>query len=182
MYKLRARSCSRRATSSPCWPNGTARCELRDFLSRSSARCARPARDHFQGRNARDLLRAHRLSQHRLALGVPESADFGSDKMFALDADLDEMHAIDFEKGCYVGQELTARMKHRGTSRKRLLPVRNAPAAASQPVTASGKDIGEMVSAGFALIRLDRLDEANGAPVMVGGNMIDLVKPSWLFA
>src|ERR1700712_487822 len=45
---------------------------------------------------------------HRLALGVPEGADFGSDKMFALDADLDELNAVDFKKGCYVGQELTA--------------------------------------------------------------------------
>ena len=57
---------------------------------------------------------------------MPEGGDFGSDKMFALDADLDELHAIDFDKGCYVGQELTARMKHRGTARKRLLAVESA--------------------------------------------------------
>jgi folate-binding protein YgfZ len=60
---------------------------------------------------------------HRLELGVPEGADFGQDKIFALDADLDELHAVAFDKGCYVGQELTARMKHRGTARKRLLSV-----------------------------------------------------------
>src|SRR6185503_12644428 len=45
----------------------------------------------------------------RLALGVPEGSDFGFEKNFALDAGLDELHAISFEKGCYVGQELTAR-------------------------------------------------------------------------
>jgi folate-binding protein YgfZ len=50
----------------------------------------------------------------RLQLGVPEGGDFGSDKIFALDAGLDELHAISFDKGCYIGQELTARMKHRG--------------------------------------------------------------------
>ena len=55
---------------------------------------------------------------------MPEGADFGSDKMFALDAGLEELHGVSFEKGCYVGQELTARMKHRGTARKRLLLVR----------------------------------------------------------
>src|SRR6201996_1888793 len=60
---------------------------------------------------------------HRLSLGIPEAADFGSDKMFALDAGLDELHAIAFDKGCYVGQELTARMKHRGTARKRILTL-----------------------------------------------------------
>ena len=57
---------------------------------------------------------------------IPEGTDFGSDKMFALDAGLDELHAVAFDKGCYVGQELTARMKHRGTARKRLLPVTSA--------------------------------------------------------
>src|ERR1041385_6577573 len=63
---------------------------------------------------------------HRLSLGVPEGTDFGSDKMFALDAGLEELHGVSFEKGCYVGQELTARMKHRGTARKRLLAIAEA--------------------------------------------------------
>ena len=119
---------------------------------------------------------------HRLALGVPEGGDFGSDKMFALDSDLDELHAVDFAKGCYVGQELTARMKHRATSRKRLLPIESAAAAAGAPVRAGGKDIGEVVSGGFALIRLDRLEEAGGAPLTAGdGSEAKLIKPNWLF-
>src|SRR5690348_8047791 len=63
---------------------------------------------------------------HRLALGIPEAADLGSDKTFALDAGLDELHGVAFDKGCYIGQELTARMKHRGTARKRILPVESA--------------------------------------------------------
>ena len=119
--------------------------------------------------------------EHRLALGVPEAGDFGSDKMFALDADLDELSAIDFKKGCYVGQELTARMKHRATSRKRLLPVDGA-SAAGDAVRAGGKEIGEVVSAGFALVRLDKLDEAADAPVSIGSSEAKLIKPSWLFA
>ena len=119
---------------------------------------------------------------HRRALGVPEGGDFGSDKMFALDSDLDELHAIDFAKGCYVGQELTARMKHRATSRKRLLPIVGVAAEPGTPVRAGGKDIGEVVSGGFALIRLDRLEEAGGAPLTAGGSIqIELIKPSWLF-
>ena len=116
---------------------------------------------------------------HRLALGVPEGADFGSDKMFALDADLDELNAVDFKKGCYVGQELTARMKHRGTARKRLLAFAGS-AATGAGVKAGGKDIGEVTFAydgqGFALIRLDRLEEAGDAAVGV-----ELMKPAWLF-
>jgi len=123
---------------------------------------------------------------HRLNLGVPEARDFGSDKMFALDADLDELHAIDFKKGCYIGQELTARMKHRGTARKRLLAVAGAALPAPDtPVRAGDRDIGELTAVhgdkAFALIRLDRLDEAQGAPVSAGSSVIELIKASWLF-
>lgn len=125
--------------------------------------------------------------QHRLAMGVPESADFGSDRMFALDADLDELHAIDFDKGCYVGQELTARMKHRGTARKRLLPVEFAPSGPrEQSITLAGKEIGEITSdygrRGFAQIRLDRLSDGGAAVPHAGEQAVKLIKPSWLFA
>jgi hypothetical protein len=125
----------------------------------------------------------------RLDLGVPEGADFGSDKMFALDAGLDELHAVAFDKGCYVGQELTARMKHRGTARKRLLLVGSAdgsPLPANDiPVTADGHEIGTVTSIygprGFALIRLDRLAEAGNSALAADGVTITLTKPAWLF-
>ncbi len=126
---------------------------------------------------------------HSLALGVPEGGDFGSDKMFALDADLDELHAISFEKGCYVGQELTARMKHRGTARKRLLLVESTgpdALAAGAELRANGHAIGEITSAhgprGFALVRLDRLAEANGAPVDADGAPVVVTIQDWLKA
>ena len=67
--------------------------------------------------------------EHRLALGVPEGGDFGAEKIFALDAGLDELNAVSFTKGCYVGQELTSRMKHRATARKRILTVTRGRAA-----------------------------------------------------
>ena len=132
---------------------------------------------------------AHYLD-HRLALAVPEGTDFGSDRIFALDADLDELHAIDFDKGCYVGQELTARMKHRGTARKRLLPVATVDGGPlsdrDRSVTANGQALGEIVSVhgarGFALIRLDRLAEAGGAALEAGGKTVRVAKPEWLSA
>ncbi len=127
---------------------------------------------------------------HRLDLGIPEAGDFGSDRMFALDADLDELHGVDFTKGCYVGQELTARMKHRGTARKRLLPIATADGGAlpdrDTAVTAEGRALGEIASAhgprGFALIRLDRLEEAGDAPLTAGEKAVRLSRPAWLFA
>ena len=126
---------------------------------------------------------------HRLELGVPEGRDFGQDEMFALDADLEELHGVSFEKGCYVGQELTARMKHRGTARKKLLPVEAIAGGLPSPgtrVVANGSDVGAITSIyrnrGFALIRLDRLAEASDAPLESGGTPVAVRKPSWLFA
>jgi hypothetical protein len=126
--------------------------------------------------------------ERRLDLGVPEGGDFGSDKMFALDADLDELHAVDFGKGCYVGQELTARMKHRGTARKRLLPVATADGGALPPgdISATGRSVGEIVSVhgsrGFALIRLDKLDETGDEPLLAGEKNVRIARPVWLFS
>ncbi len=125
--------------------------------------------------------------EHRLALGLPEAGDFGSDRMFALDADLDELHAINFEKGCYVGQELTARMKHRGTARKRLLLVESEHSLpANGDLRAGGHSIGEIVSTygtrGFALVRLDRLEEAGDATVEIDGARVTVTKQAWLSA
>jgi len=122
---------------------------------------------------------------HRVALGVPEAGDFGSDRMFALDADLDELHAVNFEKGCYVGQELTARMKHRGTARKRLLMIEGETALpTSGELRAGGHSIGEIISTygtrGFALIRLDKLDA--DADVEIDGTRVSVTKQAWLSA
>jgi tRNA-modifying protein YgfZ len=126
---------------------------------------------------------------HRLSLGVPEGPDFGSDKTFALDAGLDELHGVAFDKGCYVGQELTARMKHRGTARKRILPVESTNKSALPPgadLRVTGHSIGEVVSVydsrGFALVRLDRWEDAGAAPIDAAGVMVRITKPGWLSA
>jgi hypothetical protein len=106
--------------------------------------------------------------------------------MFALDAGLDELHAVSFTKGCYVGQELTARMKHRGTARKRLLTITAASAlpASGTPLKAGAREIGEIASTygtrGFALVRLDRLEEAGAAAIDAGGVTVGVIKPSWI--
>lgn len=126
--------------------------------------------------------------ENRLKLGVPEGVDFGSDKMFALDAGLEELHGVSFEKGCYVGQELTARMKHRGTARKRLLIIESDTALPPRgtDVTVGGSALGEITNTygkrGFALIRLDRLEEAAAAPAEAAGIAVRLVRQSWLDA
>lgn len=125
--------------------------------------------------------------ERRLSLGVPEGEDFGSERMFAMDAGLDELHAISFTKGCYVGQELTARMKHRGKDRKRLLPIATTDGSEltkDTPVAVGEAEIGTITSAygakGFALIRLDRMTELGG-PFTAAGSPVTITKPDWLF-
>ncbi len=119
----------------------------------------------------------------RLTLGVPEGADFGFEKIFALDAGLAELGGVSFTKGCYVGQELTSRMKHRATSRKRPLCVmaQDALPPPGTPVSQDG-DIGEIIAAydrrGFASIRLDKWDAAREA--RAGDIAVTLRKPAWL--
>jgi hypothetical protein len=121
----------------------------------------------------------------RLALGVPEAADFGFEKIFALDGGLDELRAVSFTKGCYVGQELTARMKHRATARKRpyLVTAAQALPDIGTAIAVGTAEIGEIISTygteGFALLRLDRLAEAQG-PAMAEKIPVALIRPAWL--
>ena len=138
------------------------------------------------GKPASDIDNAYLI--HRLSLGVPEGGDFGSDRMFALDADLEELHGVSFAKGCYVGQELTARMKHRGTARKRLLHLVSRDGRDLSPVgteiRAGEISLGEITAAygaqGFGLIRLDRLRDTQILPAMAGETAIRISIPGWI--
>jgi folate-binding protein YgfZ len=104
--------------------------------------------------------------RHRLALGIPDaSRDLAPDKSILLEAGFDELGGVDWQKGCYVGQELTARTKYRGLIKKRLFPVHiDGPAPAPGTVlTVDGREVGEMRSSrdglGLALLRLETVDD-----------------------
>lgn len=102
---------------------------------------------------------------------IPQAGiDFDFGDAFPHDVNFDCLGALDFAKGCYVGQEVVSRMQHRGTARKRLLHVegaemlREAASPAEASITASGKTVGTLgqVSGnkGLALVRLDRIADA----------------------
>ena len=126
----------------------------------------------------------------RMALGVAEcGTDFAPERLFALEANLAELGAVDFKKGCFVGQEVTARMHHRTALRKRLWPLELDADGAVEPgaaLEAGGREIGTIEGVrgrrGFALLRLDRLAEAGGskAALTANGTTVRLGAPPWL--
>jgi folate-binding protein YgfZ len=124
----------------------------------------------------------------RASLGVPDgSRDLPVEKALLLENGFDELNGVDWKKGCYVGQEVTARMKYRALVRKRLLPVRiegEAPAPGTA-IMLDAEDAGEMRSAaggwGLALLRLDVVEKAEreGRPLAAGGASLTPLKPTW---
>jgi folate-binding protein YgfZ len=126
----------------------------------------------------------------RIALGLPEGGkDYMFGSVFPHEINLDQLHGLAFDKGCYVGQEVVSRMEHRGLARNRVVPVvfpdgfaasegievlaGTLPAGHLGSVTAGGK--------GLALLRLDRVAEAQakGQPITAGGVALVPYKPDW---
>jgi folate-binding protein YgfZ len=124
---------------------------------------------------------------HRIALGVPRGGtDFMYGDTFPHEADMDQLAGVDFDKGCYVGQEVVSRVEHRSSARSRLVPVAFEFAPSSGlSIMAGEKEIGTLQSTakgcGLALIRLDRAADAlaSGMPLTCGNIPVQLVKPGW---
>ncbi len=124
---------------------------------------------------------------HRIALGVPEGGrDYAFGDAFPHEADFDQLAGVDFAKGCFVGQEVVSRMEHRGTARKRIVPIEGDGAlAAGAEVSAGDASIGTVGSVAdaraLALVRLDRAEKAldRGETLAVAGVPVRLLQPEW---
>jgi len=135
-----------------------------------------------------ELVDASVYEAHRISLGVPRGGlDFIYGDAFPHETNMDQLAGVDFDKGCYVGQEVVSRMEHRGTARTRIVPVTtdgNAPDA-GMPVMAGDKPVGTtgsgMGNRGLAMVRLDRVADAMaaGTPLTAGGVTIALCRPDW---
>jgi folate-binding protein YgfZ len=117
----------------------------------------------------------------RIAVGAPKGGlDFLYADAFPHDANFDRLHGVDFEKGCYVGQEVVSRMKHRGTARKRVARVKLAgPAPApGTPVMDGELAVGALGSSSgreaLALLRIDRAEEAAAAGRTLSAGGVEL--------
>jgi folate-binding protein YgfZ len=135
---------------------------------------------------AADLVDSAAYDAHRIAAGVPRGGlDFMYGDAFPHETNMDRLHGVDFDKGCYVGQEVVSRMQHRGTARTRTVRiVLDGPAPeAGTAVLAGDKPVGTMGSsadgAGLALIRTDRAADAldAGTPLTSGGLAIRIAEP-----
>lgn len=120
----------------------------------------------------------------RLALGVPDgSRDLPIEKAILLENGFDELNGVDWQKGCYMGQELTARTRYRGLVRKRLLPVAidGPPPPPGTPVMRGDTEAGVMRSSreglGLALLRLEDLDTGT---LTAAGSRISPSRPDWM--
>jgi tRNA-modifying protein YgfZ len=133
-----------------------------------------------------DLIDSTAYDAHRIASGVPRGGlDFTYGDAFPHETNMDHLHGVDFDKGCYVGQEVVSRMQHRGTARTRMIAVM-LDGGAPEPgtvIVASDKPVGTMGSTagrnGLALLRIDRVADAlaEGIPLTAGGLTLRLAEP-----
>jgi tRNA-modifying protein YgfZ len=135
-----------------------------------------------------DFVDASIYEAHRIALGVPRGGiDFAYGDTFPHESDMDQLHGVDFDKGCFVGQEVVSRIEHRAIARARIVPVSfdGPPPEAGLPVMAGDRNVGRMGSGmtgrGLATLRLDRIEEAltSGASLVAGGIKLQPLKASW---
>ena len=121
-------------------------------------------------------------AEFRMSRGLSDPGhDFGPDELYAIDANLDLLDAIDFHKGCYVGQELTSRMKRRGQIKNRILGFTSSFAHATGAEILShdrraGEVLGQAGHHGLGLMRLDRLD----TPLLTSTGELSLNITPWV--
>ena len=133
--------------------------------------------------DARTNATAEDWDRYRLAAGLPDgSRDMEADHSVLLEAGFDELAGVSWSKGCYMGQELTARTKYRGLLKRRLVPVAvdgRLPAPGT-PILRDGREVGTMRSGrermGLALLRLDSL----GQPLRCGDATLTPRIPAWM--
>jgi len=123
---------------------------------------------------------------HRIHLGVPEgSIDIKPEVDTLADANLDKLHAVSWDKGCFVGQEVAARMENRALVKKRMVIVSGSGLAAGASLNQNDSAVGEIRSVnttqteGLAILKLAALQESS--PItQPDGAVIEAHLPAWL--
>jgi transferase CAF17, mitochondrial len=146
-----------------------------------------------KGVDVKNILKSEEASNedyisHRYQLGICEGIiDLPPDKALPLESNCDYMHGVSFHKGCYIGQELTARTHHTGVIRKRLMPLFFENVVKFQPDDSAGlKDEGGnslgkvrnvVGKVGLGLVRIEKAMAAK--EIKYNENILRTEKPSW---
>ena len=126
---------------------------------------------------------------HCIAHCVPSfGTAFGSDEIFPMDVNYDLLNGVNYKKGCFVGQEVSSRMKRKGDARKRtvLITYEGTPPQSGTDITAGASTLGTIISTapqkGLGLVRLDRWKKATagGDSVMVNEHGVQITIPDYL--
>lgn len=123
--------------------------------------------------------------QLRIANGIAESgSDYALGDVFPHDVSFDQNHGVDFQKGCYIGQEVVSRMHHRHTARRRILIATSTGGFSEETnLTSNGKPLGTLGTIvgeqALALCRIDRVKDAmdSGDPILAGEISVSLTIP-----
>ncbi len=124
----------------------------------------------------------------RIEHGIAESGrDYALQDAFPHDVLMDVNDGVSFKKGCFVGQEVVSRMKHRGTARRRVVTVsaEGAHPASGTEITADGKPVGTLGTVSgnraLAIVRIDRIADAlaSGTPLLAETVPVTVALPAW---
>ncbi|MBT4889576.1 MAG: folate-binding protein YgfZ [Rhodospirillales bacterium] len=159
-------------------------------LVEAGARVIIPTSDGDTVTNSSDFSQSTQdaYDQHRISLSLPDSTqDLIAEKSTLLENGFDELNGVDWDKGCYMGQEVTARTKHRGLLKKRLVcvDIEGPPPKAGTPITYNDRTFGEMRSSsgnmGLALIKLDFFEEQGKTEAALNADNATITprKPNW---
>lgn len=151
-------------------------------------RCLLPMGENFQSPGM-EIVAEDAYHTHRLSFGMPDGALDADSRDVALELNADQLAAVSFDKGCYVGQEVTARTHYRGVLRKclhRITAERSRLPAAGTPVFAGDKEIGQMRSSqgntGLAMVRIAELAEAHtrAVPLRAADTPVSIQAPDYM--
>ena len=149
--------------------------------------------DFLKENNDKEVFDKKQYDQIRISLGIPDGpVDIEKNKGLLLEYGFDELHGVDWQKGCYMGQELTARTKYRALIKKRLMNISLVDQQTQEPIeygaeikagdTLIGEIRSELDGNGLAFIRLDRMEKAleQGIAFTVSGREISITAPIWV--
>ena len=130
-----------------------------------------------------DKIEKYYNQSHRLGI-VPKDLNKLKNKLFGIECNYEELNGIDFKKGCYVGQENTARIKLKDKLNKRLFAIKVLDGEInSDEITSENKNLGKLLINNknpFALLKLEDKSFNFDKDLKCGDAIIKVLRPNWI--